>query len=144
MPEQLPAQAAGMLTELIFRFYSACQRHPKATGPKIHSHGFHILYLLARAQNKRLSTSFLLTEQQMTKQQLSKIIGELEELGFVERERADNDRRNVFVRLTEAGEGYFLESAGAVSHGLAQALEKQPPEKIETVYRLLSTLLEKE
>ena len=95
MAQSVQKEVADMLTELIFRFYSACQRHPTTIqGPKIHSHGFHILYLLERSHEKKLSMSFLLTELQMTKQQMSKIITELEEFSLIERIRTGADRRN--------------------------------------------------
>lgn len=143
MEQSVNKEVADMLTELIFRFYSACQRHPNLKpGPKIHSHGFHVLYLLERSHEKRLSMSFLLTELQMTKQQMSKIITELEEFSFIERVRAGRDRRNVFVRLTEQGSAYVQSSAQAVSDSIEAALQKHPAERTDTVRDLLYRLMQ--
>ncbi len=134
-------EVADMLTELIFRFSGAIHRSTtRLSGPKIQSHAFHILYLLERAQEKRLSMSFLLTELKMTKQQLSKIINELEEFGFIERMRTDRDRRNVFIRLTDRGSAYFQDSAKAVADHIEQKLEKKDPSRTETIRALLLQL----
>lgn len=142
MPESVSKEAADILTELIFRFYGACQRHPSSmAGPKIHSHGFHILYLLERAHDKRLPMSFLLTELQMTKQQMSKLINELEEMHFIERVRTGRDRRNVFIHLTQSGSTYFTTCSEAVSGAIAEALKKQPLEKTELIHSLLLQLI---
>ena len=142
MSETVSKEVGDMLTEMIFRFYSALHRHPStAAGPKIHTHGFHILYLLERAHDKRLPMSFLLTELQMTKQQMSKLLNELEEFGFIERIRTGRDRRNVSVRLTQAGSVYFRSCAAAVSDAIDAAFEKQPPEKTELVHSLLVQLM---
>lgn len=143
MEQSVQKEVADMLTELIFRFYSACQRHPTTVqGPKIHSHGFHVLYLLERSHEKKLSMSFLLIELQMTKQQMSKIINELEDFGFIERVRAGDDRRNVFVRLTEQGSAYFRSNAQAVSAAIEAALQKQSAERTDTVRDLLYRLMQ--
>lgn len=144
MEQSVQKEVADMLTELIFRFYSACQRHPKAEqGPKIHSHGFHILYLLERSHEKKLSMSFLLTELQMTKQQMSKIITELEDFSLIERIRTGKDRRNVFVRLTEQGDAYFKSTAKAVSAAIEASLASQSAERTDTVRDLLYSLMQK-
>ncbi|MGN0520954.1 MAG: MarR family winged helix-turn-helix transcriptional regulator [Candidatus Fimenecus sp.] len=142
MPDAVSKEVGDMLTELIFQFYSALHRHPASmAGPKIHTHGFHILYLLERAHDKRLPMSFLLTELQMTKQQMSKLINELEELDFIERVRTGRDRRNVFIRLTARGSTYFRSCAAAVSDAIAEAFQKQPSEKTELVHSLLLQLI---
>ncbi|MGN0571138.1 MAG: MarR family winged helix-turn-helix transcriptional regulator [Candidatus Fimenecus sp.] len=144
MPDTVSKEVGDMLTELIFQFYSALHRHPSSmSGPKIHTHGFHILYLLERAHDKRLPMSFLLTELQMTKQQMSKLINELEELDFIERVRTGRDRRNVFIRLTKRGSDYFMTCAAAVSDSIAEAFQKQPLEKTELVHSLLLQLMGK-
>lgn len=144
MAETVSKEVGNMLTEMIFRFYSALHRHPAATaGPKIHTHGFHILYLLERAHDKRLPMSFLLTELQMTKQQMSKLVNELEELAFIERVRTGRDRRNVCIRLTDAGSSYFHSCAAAVSEAIAEAFRKQPIEKTELMHSLLVQLMDK-
>lgn len=142
MSPSVNKEAADMLTELIFRFYSACQRHPGTLpGPKIHSHGFHILYLLERAQEKRLPMSFLLTELQMTKQQLSKLINELEESDMIERVRTGRDRRNVFIHLTASGSDYFHACAESVSKQIECALDTKLQEKADVIHDLLLQLM---
>ncbi len=141
MERAIRQETAEMLTELLFRFYSAGQRQPRVSaGPKVHTHAFHVLYLLAHAHEKRLSLSFLLTELQVTKQQLSKLLNELEDLGFAERVRTGRDRRNVLLQLTEAGERYFVEREQAVADRIAAFLDKYPPEKTDILHELLIQL----
>lgn len=141
MDEAVRQETAEMLTELLFRFYSAGQRQPRVSaGPKVHTHAFHVLYLLMHAHEKRLSLSFLLTELQVTKQQLSKLLNELEDLGFAARVRTENDRRNVLLRLTDAGEQYFLEREQAVADRIAAFLDKFPAGKAEILHELLQQL----
>lgn len=143
MYDAVTQDIAGMLTELIFQFYGAFHRHPSThPGPKIQSHAFHILYLLSRADQKQLPVRFLLTELQMTKQQLSKLINELEELQFVERVRMGSDRRNVFIRLTADGSTYFLTGAQSVVGSIAENIQKYPAEKAEIIRDLLLQLKE--
>lgn len=144
MAQSVQKEVADLLTELIFRFYSACQRHPKTKpGPKIHSHGFHVLYLLERSHEKKLSMSFLLTELQMTKQQMSKIITELEDFAFIERIRTGKDRRQVYICLTEQGSAYFRNAAKSVSAAIEASLQKQPDAHTDTVRDLLYRLMQK-
>ncbi len=144
MSRTVNKEVADMLTELLFRFYSACQRYPSAklSGPKIHSHGFHILFLLERTHEKKLPMQFLLTELQVTKQQMSKLVNELEDFGFIERIRTGRDRRHVAIRMTESGSVYFQNCAQAVSSAIEETIAKQPEGRIDLVRELLYQILE--
>ena len=71
---------------------------------------------------------------------LSPLLKKLEQAGFIHKARSQTDDRVVQIRLTEAGKALQLK-AKDVPLQVAHCIEL-PPEKAETLYRLLYELLE--
>lgn len=77
---------------------------------------------------------------EISKSAVSQIINALEDKGFVERITTKNDRRVVYVRLTESGEQCFAKVVEAFLQRMAQVFDKMGEEDTKELLRLLEKL----
>ncbi len=73
---------------------------------------------------------------------ITQVCDELVRLGYVERTRSIEDRRVVFVRLTESGEARIKELLARRAVRLSQLLDKMGREDAAALTRLLERLVE--
>ncbi len=67
----------------------------------------------AEAPDRPLTATDLCERTRLLKSQMNKILSEMERKGFIQRERSAQDKRQIFLRLTPAGqEAYDREHAG--------------------------------
>lgn len=108
MEEQLNERLLGVWLGL-----SAVLRNDRFTQKISYNEAF-VCSLLARRQaqkpeHPRLTMGDLRGETRMIKSQVNKVVTDLEQKGFVERRRADHDRRVVCVELTEKGRAVYTQ-----------------------------------
>lgn len=77
---------------------------------------------------------------EITKSAVSQMINVLEDKGYVERITTKNDRRIVYVRLTEVGEQSLEKSLQSLLVSLNQVFEKMGEKDTETLLGLLNKL----
>lgn len=73
---------------------------------------------------------------------ITKLLGTLEERGFVVREGDPADRRRVTVRLTPAGETYMMDLDAGFQRRLARILELLGEHDARELVRLMGRLIE--
>lgn len=73
----------------------------------------------------------------------SNLVGRLEELGLVERIRAETDRRVVCLRPTSAGKRALRRAPGPSAGVLQNALMNMPAGDLDSLHRLLDALLKR-
>ena len=71
---------------------------------------------------------------------MTRLVGRLEELGFVDRRADDRDRRVARVALTDAGRSYIADSRRRKDAYLARRLERLPAEEREALLRAVPVL----
>ena len=93
-----------------------------------------VLRILARGDMDQMA---LRGEMRIQPGSLSELLGKLEQKGLIERERAENDRRRVTVRLTEAGRAALTPGETAADDPFAVLTEEEQA----TLRALLGKLL---
>ncbi len=129
-PELLAEQLSGFSLSLYFRI----QEHPLTdTALKLGTHGFHILYILENSPGGKAPMTELVARLHRTRQQLSKLISDLEDDGLVARAHTKENRRLVYVSLTEQGRLVTDSARKAMTKAVADALSHVPPETLEEI-----------
>lgn len=78
----------------------------------------------------------------LEKSTVSRLVGQLESRGWVQRRKRDGDGRVVWLELTEAGRAAAAELAAARAAKFARLLEVIPSTKRRLVFDGLTTLME--
>ena len=68
---------------------------------KANKAGFQVLFILSMPEYPKPTMSFLADEMGITKQQLTKLVNDLEAIGLVKRIHDERNRRQVYVTLTD-------------------------------------------
>lgn len=92
------------------------------------------------SENEGVTISALSERLEISKSAVSQMINVLEDKGYVERITTKNDRRIVYVRLTEAGEQSLEKSLQSMLKILNQVFEKMGEKDTETLLGLLNKL----
>ena len=96
--------------------------------------------LLELARRDPPTQSELAARLRLEKSTVSRLVGQLAERGWVERERDASDGRALRVRLTERGARAEAEIAAARRRKFTAVLERLPAEEREPVLRALEVL----
>ncbi len=100
------------IATVFFRFmqeYNALLRRHQINSNEFHSHShaFTILTSLHTNRNKPVTMSMLSKKLGITKQQLTKLVNDMEIKRYVVRYLNINNRRQVFVKITDQGEAHL-------------------------------------
>ena len=101
-----------------------------------------VLYFVGR--NPGVATARLLSILKITKQSLSRVLGDLEREGYVARERAAADGRQRLLRLTGAGRALESRLSEAQRGRLARAYRAAGREAVEGFSSVLAALMAEE
>ena len=85
--------------------------------------------------------SFLADEMGITKQQLTKLVNDLEAMGLVKRIHDEKNRRQVYVTLTDEGRNEFEEVKQAMLACTVSGLREFSPEELELLEDCLEKLI---
>ncbi len=97
------------------------------------------LYFIARKPG--LAVGELIALLGITKQSLGRVLGELEERGLLKREAGRHDRRQVLLRLTEAGAALEGELFAALRTAMVEAYSEAGPGAVGGFWTVLEGLL---
>ena len=102
----------------------------------------HILGILLRhgEEEKPQTATGLIALTHMLKSQMNKVLTTLENKGFIIRERAQSDRRLVYIRLTEAGRAAYIREHAHIDAVLRKVVEHIGESKALTVAQDLKTV----
>ena len=134
-----PRLLAEQLLNFSISLYVRMKEHPlPGTDLKLSSHGFHILYILNESPDGTVPMTELVSRLGRTRQQLSKLISDLEDDGLVTRVHTSENRRLVYVSLTDAGKETACRSRRNMTDAVEQALRTIPEERLEELEALTS------
>ncbi|AEH50509.1 MarR family winged helix-turn-helix transcriptional regulator [Pseudothermotoga thermarum] len=89
-----------------------------------------LLYLFFKKPKKM---SDIASEFAMTKSNITLVIDSLEKKGFVERERSDDDRRVLLVKLTSKGEQICHQIVEQLSKLIQRVISSLPPDDLKVI-----------
>lgn len=108
----------------------------------------HVLGLLAHHQDRPMTATDLIARTHLLKSQMNRLLTSLEARGHITRERAQEDRRRIEIRLTPQGEAAYREEHRGVDIILGRLLDQIGEERalhiageINTVIAVLDDIL---
>ena len=102
----------------------------------------HLYLMLVLLQHPLLNMTQLARSIAVSKEQASRAVALLVELGYVERVESPSNRRMVLVRLTEVGRAVLEEEPKGLKLRLHQRFQRLSPEEREGLNQAVSTLLD--
>ncbi len=101
-----------------------------------------VIYFVGR--NPGITVNQLLAILKITKQSLSRVLGQLIEEGFVEQEIDENDRRRRMMQLTEKGSSLETKLTTAQSRRISKAYTDAGPDAIDGFRKILRNIINQE
>lgn len=133
--------------QLISNFTLALKNSvPSEARLRLNSHTFFVLVTLMQEQGEKLTMTMLADQLQISKQQLTKLVNDMERRGIVERIHDTENRRQVYIRITEDGRKELSDFTGEALRSFQRALDGYTPEekeRLEESFYLLNEFLEK-
>lgn len=143
MPEASDIQLAKEFLNFMVDYYALTRRHTIETNEyRTNSHGFSMLYVLRNYQNQSITMTKFADEMGITKQQLSKLVNDLEEKEYVERIHNKENRRQVYISITEKGLEHLEVMIGELLHEVMRALSGFSEEDKQRIGQSATTLSE--
>lgn len=130
--------------ELLYFAYRDFTRDPDAI---LAESGFgrahhRVLYFVGR--NPGTTVSGLLGLLRITKQSLSRVLGQLVEEGFITQETGSEDRRQRLLKLTEKGQAFEKQLFETQRNRVAEAYKKAGPEAVSGFWEVLLNVVDEE
>lgn len=101
-----------------------------------------VLYFVGR--NPGTTVSGLLSLLRITKQSLSRVLGQLVEDGFITQETGSEDRRQRLLKLTDKGEAFEKQLFETQRNRVAEAYKKAGPEAVSGFWEVLLNIVDEE
>lgn len=101
-----------------------------------------VLYFVGR--NPGTTVSGLLNLLRITKQSLSRVLGQLVEDGYVQQDAGLEDRRQRLLYLTEKGKAFEKELFESQRHRVAEAYKRAGPEAVAGFWEVLLNIVDAE
>ena len=141
MYESKNIETADRFTDFIFEFYSLIRRHIIEINPyRIHSHAFTMLYSLRYRAGQHTTMSELSDRLGITKQQLTKLVNDFEENGYVRRTRSEENRRMIYVEITEEGNSCLDEMIAEIKTEIKKTLTSFSDEDMDKIIECTEVL----
>lgn len=124
-------------------YYALIRRHEIETNEyRANSHGFSMLYALRKYQNQPITMTRFADEMGITKQQLTKLVNDLEDKEYVMRTHNRENRRQVYISITDQGRAYLETMIGELIHEVLRVMQYFDAEEKEKVGQSVVTLSE--
>lgn len=111
-------------------FNLAKNKNPQHKQVKANSVAFHALVLLNRPDRPAPTMSELAAEMEITKQQLTKLVNDLEDKQLVKRQHDHQNRRQVYLAITPAGANIITQLKAAMLECTMAGLACYTPEEL--------------
>lgn len=129
-------------------YYALIRRHEIETNEyRANSHGFSMLYALRKYQNQPITMTRFADEMGITKQQLTKLVNDLEDKEYVIRTHNRENRRQVYISITDQGRAYLETMIGELIHEVLRVMQYysgEEKEKMDQSVTVLSELFRKD
>ncbi|MBE6569094.1 MAG: MarR family transcriptional regulator [Ruminococcaceae bacterium] len=124
MTEMSDINIARNFLNFMVDYYALIRRHVIETNEfRTKSHGFSMLYALRKQRANPITMTEFADEMGITKQQLTKLVNDLEEKGYVQRIHNKENRRQVYISITEIGAEHLDTMLGELVHEVIRAIE---------------------
>ncbi len=124
-------------------YYALTRRHEIETNEyRANSHGFSMLYALRKYQNQPITMTRFADEMGITKQQLTKLVNDLEDKEYVIRTHNRENRRQVYISITDQGRAYLETMIGELIHEVLRVMQHFSAEEKEKVGESVTVLSE--
>ena len=143
MVDQQELSSAGLkfMDFAICFFNMAKCQYQQQNQVKANKAGFQVLFILSMPEYTQPTMSFLADEMGITKQQLTKLVNDLEAMGLVKRIHDERNRRQVYVTLTDDGRNEFEEIKQAMLECTVAGLKDFSEDELEQLGDCLERLI---
>lgn len=139
--EQTDLRFAKDFLNFMVDYYALIHRHEIETSEyKANSHGFSMLYALRKYHNQPVTMTRFADEMGITKQQLTKLVNDLEDKEYVIRTHNRENRRQVYISITDAGRAYLETMIGELVHEVLRAMQNLNDEEKEQMDKSVTAL----
>ena len=126
---------------LLSRFILMLRKNvPDGSEVKLHSHPFFILFTLNQADQGILTLGDLASELDISKQQLTKLVNDLEARGLAVRMRGEENHRKFYLQITEEGRRVLSQMIGGLMTPAESTYSGYSPEKQQELFHSLLCL----
>lgn len=125
----------------IRRIIRASDMHSKELAVRYNITAPQLITLHTIAQQKQASIHSLTKSVSLDASTLVGIIDRLEAKGYVTRERSQSDRRQVWLRITEAGTGFLAQAPSPLQSAIARALSRLKPQEQAVICQSLDRIV---
>ena len=143
MVDQQELSSAGLkFMDFAIRFFNMAKcQYQQQNQVKANKAGFQVLFILSMPEYPQPTMSFLAEEMGITKQQLTKLVNDLEAMGLVKRIHDERNRRQVYVTLTDDGRNEFEEIKQAMLECTVAGLKDFSEDELEQLGDCLDRLI---
>lgn len=143
MVDQQELSSAGLkFMDFAIRFFNMAKcQYQQQNQVKANKAGFQVLFILSIPEYPQPTMSFLAEEMGITKQQLTKLVNDLEAMGLVKRIHDERNRRQVYVTLTDDGRNEFEEIKQAMLECTVAGLKDFSEDELEQLGDCLERLI---
>ena len=143
MVDQQELSSAGLkFMDFAIRFFNMAKcQYQQQNQVKANKAGFQVLFILSMPEYPQPTMSFLAEEMGITKQQLTKLVNDLEAKGLVKRVHDERNRRQVYVTLTDDGRNEFEEIKQAMLECTVAGLKDFSEDELEQLGDCLERLI---
>ena len=143
MVDQQELSSAGLkFMDFAIRFFNMAKcQYQQQNQVKANKAGFQVLFILSMPEYTQPTMSFLADEMGITKQQLTKLVNDLEAMGLVKRIHDERNRRQVYVTLTDDGRNEFEEIKQAMLECTVAGLKDFSVDELEQLGDCLERLI---
>ncbi len=132
---------ARIFLDFMVDYYAMMRRHLVDSNEfRLHSHGFSTLYALRNYRNCPVTMTQFAKEMGITKQQLTKLVNDLEEKQYVARSHNKENRRQVYIEITDHGLQYLEKMLGSIVHEILTTMAEFSEEEKEQIAKCSATL----
>ncbi len=132
----------------MLEYYSLVRRHiVESNQYRLHSHSFSLMYTLRENEGRKLTMTDYSREIGVTKQQLTKLVNDLEDKGYVRRIHNTENRRQVYVEISEEGKAYLDSMLSEVTTEITSSLsylDEAEKEKLSKYSSELAVIFKKD
>ena len=143
MVDHQELSSAGLkFMDFAIRFFNMAKcQYQQQNQVKANKAGFQDLFILSMPEYPQPTMSFLAEEMGITKQQLTKLVNDLEAMGLVKRIHDERNRRQVYVTLTDDGRNEFEEIKQAMLECTVAGLKDFSEDELEQLGDCLERLI---
>lgn len=117
-------ELARIFLNFMVDYYALLRRHLIETNQfRFNSHGFSMLYTLHKYKNQPITMTRFAEVMGITKQQLTKLVNDLEDQEYVRRLHSEVNRRQVYIEITDTGTAHLEKMLGEIIHEIIRSLD---------------------